>query len=140
MNRRHVLAGVAGLATAGIVGAIPRAHAEASLAATLNVVADATDETGEVATLWLRVSNDREHGEAPIDPVVQCWAMERQTQLSWTVSPADAIAPGESRVLVVKAPGDRETSRLPPGNRGLARLWDRGTDASAHDSWEVGDP
>lgn len=137
-DRRTVLATVAGLATGATVGTLPSAHAEGSLDATVEVVDDATDSTGGVGRIWLSVNNEREPGSDPIDPVVQCWAMEAQTQLSWDVWPSAPIPAGTTRRRYVEAPGERDTSRLPPGNRGLVRVWDRGTGASAHDIWEVG--
>jgi hypothetical protein len=140
-KRRDVLAGLATVAGGGLVaGTLPSAHAEATLPSSVGVLADARDETGDVGHIWLEVNNERPTGGDAIDPIVQCWAMERQTQLTWTPDNDDPIPAGKTRHLHLEAPGRRRIARLPAGNRAMARLWDRGTGASAHDTWEVGDP
>jgi hypothetical protein len=137
MRRRAFLGAVGAVATSATLGTLGTAHAQGTLEATLSVIADATDETGDVGNLWVEIRNDRPGDGAPIDPVIQCWAMERQTQLAWTLSPAAPVEPGTERVIHASAPGERVTTRLPPGNRAMARLWDRGTDQSAHTTWVV---
>jgi len=140
IRRRQALKMLGASAASVAIGTLPRAHADGSLDATVTVVEDSTDQTEQVGHIWVDLTNKRQASGAAIDPVVQCWAMERQTQLSWRVWPSEPVPPGTSRRLYLSAPGDRATSRLPPGNRALVRVWDRGTGASAHDTWEAGQP
>jgi len=138
LTRRQYLSGAVSVSFGTLAATAPTAHEQASLGATVRVQSDAVDETGDIGHLWMTIRNDRPADGESIDPVVQCWAMERQTQLAWTIQRGEIpISPGAEQTLYLTAPGDRQNARLPAGNKGMARVWDRGTDQSAHDIWVV---
>ena len=138
LRRRQILTGAVSISFGAVAATAPTAHQQASLDATVRLQRDAVDETGDIGHLWMTIRNDRPADGESIDPVVQCWAMERQTQLAWTIQRGETpISPGTEQALYLTAPGGRQNARLPAGNKGIARVWDRGTDQSAHDVWEV---
>jgi len=93
LTRRQYLTGVVSVGAGSIAATAATAHEQGSLDATVRVQGDAVDGTGDVGHLWLTISNDRPADGKSIEPVVQCWAMERQTQLAWTIKRGETPIP-----------------------------------------------
>lgn len=136
-NRREFLGLVAsaGVATSGAM--LPRAIEAATLDATVTVLDAWEDQTGEIGNLRVHVSNDRPSDGDPITVVGNCWGVGRMTQVPWDVARGEwpVIQPGERDSIHFVAPGEEEVVRLQPDKRAMIRIYDKGTEERAHDSF-----
>lgn len=130
-SRRAVLATAVG-GLGALIGTAPAAHADATLAADLDVI-EYDLIAGAVSSVVLRVTNRRDPGDEPIDPVVLGWGQGRQSLLPWEIANDQLLPPGVTRDLQLRAPGDWDDDhlRFVTEQPALLRLFDKGTERRA---------
>lgn len=130
MKRREFLAGTGAAAAATLGGALPAAHADATLQASIEVTdvewtrVDEESHGVEVdaASVWVR-----SQAAEPLEPVVFLWCRYNWMMQSWTITSGPrVIQPGEEATLHVEAPGD--AAQLFPGQPAQVTVVDQGTE------------
>lgn len=131
MNRRQFLAGT-GLAVIGTLGAaLPAAHSDVALDATVDVTdvrwvpVDEPEHDREVDGLTFVLESTADH---TIEPVPFLWGQYNWMMQSWEiVDGRSTLGPGERATYRVVAPSP--SPRLYPDQRAQLSVYDKGTEA-----------
>jgi hypothetical protein len=133
LSRRDVLSGAAGLSTAVLIMTGAKAHKRTTLEASVDILGDAVDSTGEIGVVDFAIRNERQE---EIQPVALLWGQGRQAQLPWDIVRGPDVVPGgESAEYRVHAPRNDEMMRLHPGVPAQLVIYDEGTEDRTEANW-----